>query len=238
MAALSMVIIAAIIGGFEDIGWEVLSTMRKARFGESLLAGLVIALIAMIMDRISWGFTDRSRFLHARTGSLWRRHIHLWMASISIIALIALAYAIPALQDYPRAWEYYPAAAINDGLEYVIVNYAHVTDAIKKSALFYFMLPVRIGLETAVRPFSWGFAMTLPISLGYARGDGGSGRVRLSELGLAGQRHGRDSGERVSLRYYHDTLAGVHRGRDCARPGRSAGGGSACSAWPVCCSCS
>ena len=31
MAGLSMVIIAAIIGGFDDIGWEVLSTMRKAQ---------------------------------------------------------------------------------------------------------------------------------------------------------------------------------------------------------------
>ena len=47
MAALSMVIIAAIIGSSADIGWEVLSTMRKAQFGQSLLAGIVIALIAM-----------------------------------------------------------------------------------------------------------------------------------------------------------------------------------------------
>ena len=43
MASLSMVIIASIIGGTEDIGWEVLSTIRKAQFGESLLAGMVIA---------------------------------------------------------------------------------------------------------------------------------------------------------------------------------------------------
>jgi len=34
MAALSMVIIASVIGGFDDIGWEVLNTMRKARFGD------------------------------------------------------------------------------------------------------------------------------------------------------------------------------------------------------------
>ena len=68
MAALSMVIIAAIIGGFDDIGWEVLSTMRKAQFGQSLLSGLVIALIAMIMDRISWGFTRRDQFLHTGHG--------------------------------------------------------------------------------------------------------------------------------------------------------------------------
>ena len=39
MASLSMVIIASIIGGTADIGWEVLSQIRKAQFGESLLAG-------------------------------------------------------------------------------------------------------------------------------------------------------------------------------------------------------
>lgn len=52
MASLSMVIIASIIGGTSDIGWEVLSQIRKAQFGESLLAGMVIALMAMV-DRKS-----------------------------------------------------------------------------------------------------------------------------------------------------------------------------------------
>ena len=61
MAALSMVIIASIIGGTADIGWEVLSTMRKAQFGESVLAGIVIALIAMVMDRITAGLATKDR---------------------------------------------------------------------------------------------------------------------------------------------------------------------------------
>ena len=60
MASLSMVIIASIIGGTNDIGWEVLSTIRKALFGESILAGIVIALMAMILDRITSGFALRS----------------------------------------------------------------------------------------------------------------------------------------------------------------------------------
>ncbi|MEM6986389.1 MAG: ABC transporter permease subunit, partial [Pseudomonadota bacterium] len=51
MAALSMVIIAAVIGGFNDIGWEVLLTMRKAQFGQALLAGLVIVVFAIVIDR-------------------------------------------------------------------------------------------------------------------------------------------------------------------------------------------
>ena len=35
MAAFSMVIIASVIGGSADIGWEVLTAMRKAMFGQS-----------------------------------------------------------------------------------------------------------------------------------------------------------------------------------------------------------
>ena len=61
MASLSMVIIASIIGGTNDIGWEVLSTIRKAQFGESLLVGFVIALIAMVLDRITYGFATKDR---------------------------------------------------------------------------------------------------------------------------------------------------------------------------------
>ena len=53
MAALSMVIIAAVIGGFNDIGWEVLLTMRKAQFGDALLAGFVIVVFAIVIDRMS-----------------------------------------------------------------------------------------------------------------------------------------------------------------------------------------
>ena len=60
MASLSMVIIASIIGGTADIGWEVLSQIRKAQFGESLLAGLVIALMAILIDRATYGFAKNS----------------------------------------------------------------------------------------------------------------------------------------------------------------------------------
>ena len=94
MAALSMVIIAAIIGGFDDIGWEVLSTMRKAQFGQSLLAGLVIALIAMIMDRISWGFTRHEQFLHSADETLWQRHGALFTAIAVMIGATLLAQVV------------------------------------------------------------------------------------------------------------------------------------------------
>ena len=82
MAALSMVIIASVIGSSADIGWEVLSMMRKALFGHSFLAGIVIALLAMIMDRVSRAYAEKRRMeagAGGRTGWVTRYH-YLWVA--------------------------------------------------------------------------------------------------------------------------------------------------------------
>jgi glycine betaine/proline transport system permease protein len=167
MAALSMVIIAAIIGSSADIGWEVLSTMRKAQFGQSLLAGIVIALIAMMMDRISRGFTNQQTLLHATSSSLLERHRYLVTALILMTVFVGLGLVLPALREFPEAWVVFPAAPINAALDYVIVTHSDFLDALKKGVLFFFLLPIRIGLETVVRPFSWGFEFTTPLKLGY-----------------------------------------------------------------------
>ncbi|MEM7222329.1 MAG: ABC transporter permease subunit [Pseudomonadota bacterium] len=160
MAALSMVIIAAIIGGFDDIGWEVLSTMRKAQFGQSLLSGLVIALIAMIMDRISWGFTRRDQFLHTGEETLWQRHGMLFTALGAMIVLTVISQVATFLDSYPRDWRFYPADPINQGLSYVVSTFGGFFDGIKNGVNFYFLLPIKIGLIKAVRPVSWGIEFT------------------------------------------------------------------------------
>ena len=76
MATLGMVVIAAMLGGIDDIGLEVFIMMKRAAFGESLLAGLVIALVAMILDRISRGFVDRRMDVRiAESDSPYRRQL-------------------------------------------------------------------------------------------------------------------------------------------------------------------
>jgi len=144
MATLSMVIIAAVIGGFNDIGWEVLSTMRKAQFGQSLISGLVIALIAMILDRISCGFANRARRTRGdpAAGPLYLR---LLGASAILLAIFLLGSAVPALQQWPGEWRVYPASEINATLDYVVQNYGWIFSAFKSAANFYFLLPIKIG---------------------------------------------------------------------------------------------
>jgi len=168
MCALSMVIIAAIIGGSADIGWEVLSTMRKAQFGQSLLAGIVIALIAMILDRISRGFTDRTRAIERRHLSRIERSKPLITALGLMLAFILLSIFVPALRIYPETLIFYPADVINEGLRYVTANYAFFMSTLKNTVLFYYLLPIKIGFANVISPFSWGFSLTSAMVWGYA----------------------------------------------------------------------
>lgn len=161
MAALSMVIIASVIGGTNDIGWEVLSTMRKAQFGESLLAGFVIALIAMALDRITHAFATKPRTIESGGRNPW-------VISGAVIAGIAvLSLFIPFLREWPETLIWNPAPAMNAALESLVLNGREWIEGFKNAAFFFVMLPIKIGLAQAVSPFTWGFAMTPALTTGY-----------------------------------------------------------------------
>jgi glycine betaine/proline transport system permease protein len=164
MAGLSMVVIAAMVGGVSDIGLEVYNTMRQAKFGQSLLAGLVIALLAMITDRVSRGFATRQQD-SLRGFSADRRVV---IATIgAIVLVIALAAFVPPLRRYPEAWAFYPAGAMNDALDWFTRTFFSVTSALKAWTTYYLMLPLKIGLVGTVRPSFWGFEMSRAVTTTY-----------------------------------------------------------------------
>lgn len=168
MAALSMVIIAAIIGGFDDIGWEVLSKMRKAQFGESLLAGLVIALLAMILDRLSAAVANGEAASMNADKSLFQRNKYLLLSLTSLIGFHILGTTVfPALADYPDTWVLYPADTLNAVLSQLVKNLGDVMDAMKNWTLFFIMFPIRNGLLNTINPFTWGFELTPVMIWGY-----------------------------------------------------------------------
>ncbi|MFC4669862.1 ABC transporter permease [Seohaeicola nanhaiensis] len=147
MAALSMVIIAAVIGGFNDIGWEVLLTMRKAQFGQSFLAGLVIVAFAMVIDRMSGALA----FERARHD----RRVALAILGLALIVTLAVWRLHP---DPARFTLLAPAAeAVDKGLGAFTSAYGASLDHLKNSAMFFGLLPLRIGLDDSVLPFTWGF---------------------------------------------------------------------------------
>jgi glycine betaine/proline transport system permease protein len=161
MAALSMVIIAAIIGGFNDIGWEVLMTMRKAQFGQSLLSGLVIVLLAMILDRISWGLAFQDSGPSSR--SRRRRYGYPAAALAAVLLSLGIVALIPEIRTAPETWITSPADLLNDWVNFVLREYAAVIEGIKRAVLFYGMMPFRIGLSQSITPFTWGIEMSAEV---------------------------------------------------------------------------
>lgn len=168
MAALSMVIIAAIIGGFADIGWEVLSTMRRAEFGPSLIAGLVIALLAILLDRIGRGFAARASVTRVeRSGSLIQRYPHLAAVAAAVLVTLVLGFLVPDFWTYPDAWTLNLGDVLNLWLQDIVLAISDAADALKNFVLFTYLLPIRIGLEHSVRANYWGFDMSPTVSAVY-----------------------------------------------------------------------
>lgn len=158
MASLSMVIIASIIGGTADIGWEVLSTMRKAQFGESLVAGIVIALMAMILDRITFGFAEREVSTRRRR-KWWSPSVLPGVVVLAAFLLILLSPVMPLLERWPESLHLDLATPLNGAITWFVVSFKPVLDTVKNTSLFFIMLPLKIGLDKTVSPFTWGFAL-------------------------------------------------------------------------------
>ena len=53
-------------------------------------------------------------------------------------------------------------------MTFINANYPEVTTAIKSWSLFFFMLPIKMGFDDVVKPFTYGFSLTTPIIAGYA----------------------------------------------------------------------
>ncbi len=170
MAAVSMVIIASIIGGTADIGWEVLSRIRKAQFGESILAGIVIALLAMVIDRITYGLAGDDHRISDQGEGVFRRHRYLVIGMVATMLAFVLSGMVPALREWPREWVIYPADVMNQWLEGFIIRWSGLIGTFKTVAFYYLMLPVREGLIDTISPYSWGMEFTLTMRWGYAVG--------------------------------------------------------------------
>jgi glycine betaine/proline transport system permease protein len=166
MAVLSVVIIAAIIGGFSDIGWEVLSSMRKAQFGQSMLSGAVIALMAMVIDRITIGFA-RNKAAHRGSAAGWLRGRNFALSLLAALLIaVLLRFAIGAGTLLPES-SLINVEGLDHGVLALVARFADPVETFKNAILYYFMLPLRIGMFGAVTPYSWGFALTPAVTGGY-----------------------------------------------------------------------
>jgi glycine betaine/proline transport system permease protein len=154
MAAFSMIIIAAIIGGFNDLGWEVLSDIRQADFGQSVLSALVIVLLALSLDRITLGIASRRSTRHSR--STLRR----FTPALLIVLLGLGLHRALARFDLEGSSAFVPVAhGIDEALLHVTAQGGDALASLKTHLLYFIVLPIKLGLRS-VTPMTWGIAVT------------------------------------------------------------------------------
>ena len=165
LASLSMVIIASVIGGFDDIGREVLVATNKgsARFGQALAAGVVIVLLAVVIDRLTRAAATRMPAGRS-TLPIWAQ---LGGLALVLVGALALKPHSDALAILSAVFFRLAEVAVNGWLQDFIATHGMTLDSIKNNALVYLLLPLRIGLTKAVLPFTWGFAFTPAMQAAY-----------------------------------------------------------------------
>jgi glycine betaine/proline transport system permease protein len=154
LSVFSMLIIAALIGGFGDIGWEVLTKMRQASFGGTLTVGFLIVLLAVALDRITDGFVHAaSNPRHTKTNAGISRAAR-WLILSAVVATMLVF--LPENLEWPS--QYTLDAKRLDGVtNEFVAGYAPAIDAFKTAVVLFLLLPVKIGLENSVSESTWGF---------------------------------------------------------------------------------
>ncbi len=155
MASLSMVIIVAVIGGFNDIGWEVLSAMRGAELGRSLLSGLVIVAMAILLDRITFGFATTVAGQARPIG----RNAFWTIVAAALISGIAFRLLVPEVDFQPDTLGRSLARSIDATLLQFVGATGNLFSALRDGLNYGLMIPLRIGLQSAATPAVWGFAL-------------------------------------------------------------------------------
>jgi glycine betaine/proline transport system permease protein len=107
MMAFGIVVIAALIGA-NGLGKTVMQTLQKLQVGKGLEAGLAIAFMAIMLDRISYGFSQpkTKSFNQAQQRfNNWVSSRAFWVFTLALLAIILVVhFLITPLNDFPENW--------------------------------------------------------------------------------------------------------------------------------------
>jgi glycine betaine/proline transport system permease protein len=160
MMALGIVVIAALIGA-GGLGWEVLDALRRLRVGQALEAGLAIVFMAVVFDRISYGFA-RQRPV-ASPNSL-RANVPGWLlgyvfwagVAIMVLALVLVDAERGALRGFPAGWRISIRAPVDGAVAWMKVNLYEIgglpigSGPLSDFLIIHLLNPLRRTLQTTI----------------------------------------------------------------------------------------
>ncbi len=140
MMAVAMVIITALVG-VEGLGRDVWLSLREVDAGDGLQSGVVIVLLAIILDRFSYALAKSSSSPSASVGGASPRteatagqalrnaasRASITLAAAGLLVLLALGALVPALKDFPDWLTFSMADQVNSVFDWMAVNLHFIT---------------------------------------------------------------------------------------------------------------
>jgi glycine betaine/proline transport system permease protein len=120
----------------------------------------------MVMDRITLGYAGRGGAL--RPGWLTARRFWLAIAALLLIALALRSADFLVTVPFAGQRGLIDAEALNRWVLGLVAAYADPLETFKNNFLYFFILPLRIGMIRAVAPVSWGITLTPTVIAVYA----------------------------------------------------------------------
>ncbi|WP_055566146.1 ABC transporter permease [Streptomyces atriruber] len=117
MMALSMAVIASVIGG-AGLGDRVYQALGSVDVGQALSAGLPIVLIAVVLDRVTGEAGERLGANAQDTSPLRGRRG--WAVAAAVTVAVALAARFADRLDWPDSWVVNIAGPVNTGQEWIV----------------------------------------------------------------------------------------------------------------------
>ena len=164
MQSLAMVVITSLIGAV-GLGQRLMFSLQQLRVGEAVEQGLAVVVLAVILDRISQAYAHRAP--EATLG--WRRHAHLLLALVGILACILLAAVVPAIRAMPEQFTLSTAAFWDALVRWMVVNLHWFLGPMRDGLTAHVLLPLRNGILMT----PWTMAIGLVALSGWCLGGAG-----------------------------------------------------------------
>jgi glycine betaine/proline transport system permease protein len=189
MMALGIVVIAALIGA-GGLGGEVLDGLQRLRVGQALEAGLAIVFLAIIFDRISYGFSQgnpKSKIQNPTSNApshlfqnvdqnvaSWLLNYVYWSGVFVLILVLMLVTTDNGIgRGFPEGWQISIREPVDNGVRWLRDNLYQIGDLpigtgpFSDFAIIYILNPLR-ALFTEILP--WPLVVLLFALLGHQAG--------------------------------------------------------------------
>ena len=151
MMALGIVVIAATIG-YPGLGAEVLEALQRLQVGRALAAGLAIVAVAIVLDRVTYGWSEAERTRRGTDTSrifgftISRRMLAILLGVVVIVAIV-VGRQVLRQQDFPDGWVVSIAKPVDQAEESITNAIGTYTRSLSDGATRWGLVPLRDLLQ-------------------------------------------------------------------------------------------